>query len=95
MNTAFLSVVAILAITGIMWTCYAWGYAEGAKNGRAEADIENCRIIIEKVARNLEEHGDEFLEKYCAEHDRIYEMTCADLEAYEQETKQKEQKEQK
>jgi hypothetical protein len=98
MNTIFLSIIAMLVITGLMSTCYCWGYEEGRQKGAMESDIENCQVVVEKIVRNLEEHGDEFIESVCDRHDEEYQnkrhvITHADLAAFEQEqnNKQKEQ----
>jgi hypothetical protein len=94
MNTIFLSIVAILVITGIMTTCYAWGYAEGREKGIAESDIDNCRVVVQKIIKNLEEHGDEFIDTVCykgEDSNGKHVITHADLAKMEQEARNKQE----
>lgn len=96
MNTIFLSIIAMLVITGLMSTCYCWGYEEGRQKGAMESDIENCQVVVEKIVKNLEEHGDEFIESVTEKHEQEYEnrmnvITYADLAQLEQEARNKQE----
>jgi hypothetical protein len=61
-----------------------------------ESDIENCQVVVEKIVKNLEEHGDEFIESVCDRHDEEYQnkmhvITHADVVQMEQEARNKQE----